>query len=113
MARNYVKSAKTLNLLAFLLILVPLASNPTLHAQEKPYFITYSQDLEEPGNLEIETKTALGQPADSHRYGATASELEYGVFAWWTTELYLDGRQTSGKNRQSLPVSGWKTAFDP
>ena len=31
-------------------------------AQEKPYFVTYSHDLEEPGNLEIETKTALARP---------------------------------------------------
>ena len=29
------------------------------------------------------------------RYGATASELEYGVRAWWTTELYLDGQTTA------------------
>jgi hypothetical protein len=65
------------------------------HAQEKPYFVTYSHDLEEPGNLEIETKTALAQPGQSHRYGATASELEYGARAWWTTELYLDGQATA------------------
>jgi hypothetical protein len=57
--------------------------------------VTYSHDLEEPGNLEIETKTALGQPAGSHRYGATASEFEYGVRAWWTSELYLDGQATA------------------
>ena len=66
-----------------------------LKGQEKPYFVTYSHDLEEPGNLEIETKTALGQPAGSHRYGATASEFEYGVKAWWTSELYLDGQATA------------------
>jgi hypothetical protein len=63
-------------------------------AQEKPYFVTYSHDLEEPGNLEIETKTALARPQDGYRYGATASELEYGVKAWWTSELYLDGQTT-------------------
>jgi hypothetical protein len=66
-----------------------------LRAQEKPYFVTYSHDLEEPGNLEIETKTGLAQPARSHRYGATATELEYGVKAWWTSELYLDGQATA------------------
>jgi hypothetical protein len=66
-----------------------------LDAQEKPYFVTYSHDLEEPGNLEIETKTALAQPKTSHRYGALATELEYGATAWWTTELYLDGQVTA------------------
>ena len=28
------------------------------------------------------------------RYSATAFELEYGVRAWWTAELYLDGQTT-------------------
>ena len=64
-------------------------------AQEKPYFVTYSHDLEEPGNLEIETKTAQGQPKGSTRYGAANLELEYGVRAWWTSELYLDGQATA------------------
>ena len=65
------------------------------HAQEKPYFVTYSYDLEEPGNLELETKTALGRPDGSTHYGASALEIEYGVNAWWTSELYLDGQATS------------------
>lgn len=64
-------------------------------AQEKPYFVSYSHDLEEPGNLEVETKTALAHPDGSTHYGATALEFEYGVRAWWTSELYLDGQATS------------------
>ena len=78
---------------------------PVAQAQEKPYFVTYSHDLEEPGNLEIETKTALAQPGQSHRYGATASELEYGARAWWTTELYLDGQATA---QDSTIFTGWR-----
>lgn len=70
--------------------------NSTLgKAQDKPYFVTYSHDLEEPGNLELETKTALIKPRDGNRSGATALELEYGVRAWWTSELYLDGQATA------------------
>ena len=56
--------------------------------------MTYSHDLEEPGNLEIETKTALGTPKGGNAFGATALELEYGMRAWWTSELYLDGQAT-------------------
>ncbi len=67
--------------------------------------MTYSHDLEEPGNLEIETKTALGQPDGGNRYGATAMELEYGTRAWWTTELYLDGQATGG---DSTVFTGWR-----
>jgi hypothetical protein len=73
-----------------------LQAGGRLHAQEKPYFVTYSQDLEEPGNLEIETKTALGQPDGGGRFGATALEFEYGVLAWWTSEVYLDSQTTAG-----------------
>jgi len=74
-------------------------------AQDKPYFVTYSHDLEEPGNLEIETKTALAQPGAGNRYGATAMELEYGTRAWWTTELYLDGQATGN---DSTLYTGWR-----
>lgn len=79
---------------AALAVLMALAAPRVANAQEKPYFVTYSHDLEEPGNLEIETKTALGQPQGGYRFGATATELEYGVKAWWTSELYLDGQTT-------------------
>jgi len=65
------------------------------HSQEKPYFVTYSHDLEEPGNLDIETKTALARPDGSTHYGATAFEFEYGLLGWWTSELYLDGQATA------------------
>jgi hypothetical protein len=82
------------------LLVTPIAS-----AQEKPYFVTYSHDLEEPGNLEIETKSAVAQPHGGNRFGATAMELEYGTRAWWTTELYLDGQATGS---DSAVFTGWR-----
>jgi len=89
----------------FLAIWLILLSHNFGWAQEKPYFVTYSQDLEEPGNLEIETKTALARPDGANRYGATAVELEYGVRAWWTAELYLDGQATGN---DSTVFTGWR-----
>jgi len=79
---------------AFLLLLGGLSFRAV--SQDKPYFVTYSHDLEEPGTLEIETKTALARPEGGHHYGALATELEYGVRAWWTAELYLDSQATAG-----------------
>jgi len=79
-------------------ISLAFASAQALQAQEKPYFITYSHDLKEPGNLEIESKTTLGQPDDANRFGAMNVEFEYGVLAWWTTELYLDGQNTANES---------------
>ena len=81
-------------------------------AQDKPYFVTYSHDLEEPGNLEIETKSALARPERGHHFGALATELEYGARAWWTTELYLDGQATAD---DSAVYTGfrWENRFRP
>jgi hypothetical protein len=72
-----------------------LAVGPTRSAaQDKPYFVTYSHDLEDQGDLDIETKTALARPERGRHYGALATEIEYGVRPWWTAELYLDGQAT-------------------
>ena len=86
--------------------------------QEKPYFVTYSHDLEEPGNLEIENKTALARPDGANHYGAAAVELEYGARGWWTTELYLDGQATARDSaigmfrcRKTALPSTWLKAY--
>lgn len=90
-------------------LLLPAASH-FCSAQDKPYFVTYSQDLEEPGNLEIETKSATGEPQGGNRYGALATELEYGAKAWWTTELYLDGQTTAKES--TIPTGfRWENRF--
>jgi hypothetical protein len=81
-------------------------------AQEKPYFVTYSHNLEEPGNLEIETKTSLGRPDGGNHFGALATEFEYGARAWWTTELYLDGQTTASES--TIPTGiRWENRFRP
>lgn len=63
-------------------------------AAEGPFFVTYTHQLEEPGNLEIATRSVTGRPSNGNRFLGTAGELEYGVNAWWTTELYLEGQST-------------------
>src|SRR5580693_6536360 len=68
-----------------LLALVCLA--PALRAQEPPYFVTYSQVLEEPGNLEIAEKSLTAAPKDANSFLASTFEFEYGATAWWTTEV--------------------------
>lgn len=63
--------------------------------QERPYFVTYSHQLEEPGNLELAFKTVGAAPAGSGSFGSGTLEVEYGTTGWWTTELYLSGQKTS------------------
>src|SRR6476646_9523298 len=63
-------------------------------AQERPYFVTYSHEMEEPDNLEIEFSNVIGKPSGGNRFIGGNIEFEYGATAWWTTELYLDGQVT-------------------
>jgi hypothetical protein len=67
---------------------------PRAAAQELPYFVTYSHEMEEPGNFEIEFKGVTGRPPSSNRFYGANLEFEYGPTAWWTTEFYLDGQST-------------------
>lgn len=81
-----------------------------LLADEGPFFITYSHQMEEPRNLEIATRNVIGKPADGNRFLGVAAEFEYGVKAWWTTELYLDG-QATGHNGALFTGYRWENRF--
>jgi hypothetical protein len=67
---------------------------PASWAAEGPFFVTYTHQMEEPRNLEFTTKNVTGKPGEANRFLGSALELEYGVRAWWTSELYLDGQAT-------------------
>jgi len=74
-------------------------------AQERTYFVTYTDDMEEPGNLEIEVKSTNGTPKYGNAFIGETMELEYGAKAFWTTELYLSGQRTSN---DSTIFTGWR-----
>ncbi len=82
--------------LAAIFILAPL-----LHAQEKPYFVTYSTDLEEPGNLEIAFNGIAAAPKGANTFSSHTLELEYGATAWWTAELYAQAQSTANDSTVS------------
>jgi hypothetical protein len=86
------RTAESVLLLAILLI------TPRANAGEGPFFVTYTHQMEEPGNLEIATKNVTGEPGDGSRFLGSALELEYGVKGWWTSELYLDAQGTRGES---------------
>jgi len=81
-------------------------------AQELPYFVTYSQDMEEPGNLEISFKSLQGSPKYGNPFFSQTMELEYGAKGWWTTEFYLSSQYTSN---DSTVFTGfrWENRFRP
>jgi hypothetical protein len=70
---------------------------PVCWAAESPFFITYTHQMEEPGNLEFATKNVTGKPGSGNRFLGTSTEFEYGVKGWWTSELYLDGQATANE----------------
>lgn len=84
-------------LLRLMLVVLPVAFALPAGAQES-YFVTYSHQMEEPGNLEIATKSVAASPKSGDAFIGNALELEYGVKAWWTTELYLDGQSTANQS---------------
>lgn len=79
---------------AALLLLILCFAMPA-RAQEPPYFVAYSQALEEPGSLELALKSLAASPTESNAFYSPTLELEYGTTAWWTTELYLQGQSTA------------------
>jgi len=83
-----------------------------LRAQEPPYFVTYSDALEEPGNLEIAYKGVNAAPKSVNGFNSATMEFEYGVKAWWTTEIYLNGQATQN---DSTVFTGfrWENRFRP
>jgi len=89
----------------FWLCAVLLVCAPLCRAQERPYFVTYSDDLEEPGNLELSVKNTTGTPKYGNSFFGSTLELEYGAKGWWTTELYLSGQSTSN---DSTIFTGWR-----
>jgi hypothetical protein len=91
---------------------VVLSFTSILQAQEKPYFVPYSTDLEEPGNLEIALKGLTASPKNANAFVSPTLELEYGATAWWTTEVYAQGQATEN---DSTVFTGfrWENRFKP
>jgi hypothetical protein len=95
----------------FLITLFLLNSSIT-RAQEPPYFVTYSDSLEEPGNMEIAYKGVYAAPQHANAFNSGTLEIEYGLKAWWTTEVYLTGQSTQN---DSTVFTGyrWENRFRP
>jgi hypothetical protein len=88
----------TLIRIVLIACVVAALPQPRAKAGEGPFFVTYSHQMEEPGNLEVTTKNITGEPAGGNRFVAAALEFEYGLKGWWTTEVYLDGQATAGES---------------
>lgn len=88
-----------------LLFLVPLGLPVLCSAQEPPYFVTYSDYMEEPGNLDFTFKSSIGTPKYGNQFRSGTLEMEYGATAWWTTEVYLSGQSTA---HDSTIFTGWR-----
>ena len=79
-------------------------------AQERPYFITYNHQMEEPGSLEVGIRPVFGTQREGNSFVAAWTEIEYGVKGWWTSELYFSGQ---GTRNDSTLFTGyrWENRF--
>ena len=110
MVLDLVASHLRYGLRGVLLLLLSLLLVTPLRAQESPYIVTYDHFLEEPGSLEVEYFSTFGTQHGGNDFHAFWTEFEYGVKAWWTTELYFDGQTTF---QQSTLFTGfrWENRF--
>jgi hypothetical protein len=81
-------------------------------AQERPYFIAYNHQLEEPDHLELAFNPLFGTQREGNSFVSSWAELEYGVTGYWTTEVYLDGQATSNETAL-LTGFRWENRFRP
>ena len=79
---------------------------------EPPYFVTYSDVLEEPGNLEVASQNLGAAPKDANAFYSQTVEFEYGVTAWYTTEVYVQG-QTTLNDSTVFTGFRWENRFRP
>lgn len=100
------------NMYTLSLLLILLFAAGPVRSQEAPYFVTYSDALEEPGNLEINYKGINAAPKSANSFNSATVEFEYGIKAWWTTEFYLSGQSTQN---DSTIFTGyrWENRFRP
>jgi len=87
------RSKVTVRLRFCFLAAFALCTVPAL-AQESPYIVTYDHYLEEPGSLGVEYFSTFGTQRGGNDFHAFWGEFEYGVTAWWTTEVYIDAQTT-------------------
>ncbi len=89
-----------------------LVCSLSLRADQKPYIVTYNDQLEEAGDLEISLSPLVGLPKAGNTFFGSTTEIEYGVKDWWTTSIYLDGQST---RHDSTLFTGfrWENRFRP
>lgn len=97
---------------AWFVLLLLLWLGAAARAQEPLYFVTYSDVMEEPGNLELTYKGINAAPKNANAFNSATMELEYGLKAYWTTEVYLSGQSTQN---DSTIFTGfrWENRYRP
>jgi hypothetical protein len=94
----------------FLTLFLSLLSCRSSWAQESPYIVTYDHYLEEPGSLEVEYFSTFGTQRGGNDFDAFWAEFEFGVTAWWTTEVYVAG-QTTFNDSTIFTGTRWENRF--
>ena len=81
-----------------LLTALLLFCSATAFAQHNPYFVTYNSEMEEVGNLELNSVNVVGSPRGGNTFWGSQAEFEYGVRSWWSSAVYFDGQATKNES---------------
>lgn len=81
-------------------------------ADDRPYFVTYDHQLEEPGTLEIGYQPLLGFPQAAAKFYGGLMEAGYGMTGWWTSEVYITHQYTWGQGGAFTGFK-WENRFKP
>ena len=80
------------------------------YADDGPFLAMSPPGMEEAGNLEIATKSVTAKPSGGNRFLGVATEFEYSVNSWWTTELTVGG-QTIHNEGTRFTGYEWENRF--
>src|SRR5258708_8507457 len=78
------------------ILLAGLACCAVAARAQENYFITYTHQMEEPGNLEVAIRTVNGFPRDGHAFTGSAVGLQYGAQAWGASQDPLHAPNPAG-----------------
>jgi hypothetical protein len=102
---------KKYSLIALFLIGSLHAQSGDARAANGANFVLYTHHTEEAGERKIMLMNDVGQEADGTSYVAQMVMLELGITDRWTSEVMIEGQNTSGRGGYSFTGFRWENRY--
>ncbi len=66
-------------------------------ADDGPFLTAITPQMQEPGSLEVATKSITANPGGGNRFLGVATEFEFGLTSWWTIQVTPGVQATQGE----------------